>query len=147
MVYKKIKIALKQRDEPIPSGPTMYEKEDMPIDADDASNLSHFIREQTDGKAAGRDTFASAAAHQESMTTNPYVMAEGKLKINEKYVQTKLDKMCGEPTDAILSFSRQDITNDSRERNDQTLGKYLEELSETARVKCDVCHLEKFHHS
>ena len=55
--------------------------------------------------------------------------------------------MCGEPKDAILSFSRQDIKDDGTERNDQTLGKYLEELAETARVKCNECNLEKFQHS
>ena len=68
----------------------------------------------------------------------------GRLKINEKYVQTKLDKMCGNPKDAILTFSRQDIANGSTERNDQTLGKYLEELTENPWTKCDHCKLEKF---
>ena len=74
-------------------------------------------------------------------------MADGKLKINEKYVQTKLDKMCGMPKDSILYFSKQDIVHDDKMRNDQTLGKYLEELAETAKLKCTVCNLEKYHHS
>ena len=109
MVYKKIKIALKQRDEPIPSGPTGYEREDMPEDLNDT--MTNFIRENTD-TPSNRDTFAGAELNK------PFVMADGRLKINEKYVQTKLDKMCGVPKDSILSFSRQNITNDSKERND-----------------------------
>lgn len=78
MVYKKIKIGLKQRDEPIPSGPTGYEREDMPDDLNDTMN--NFIRENTD-TPSNRDTFST----QEN-TNRPFVMADGKLKINEKYV-------------------------------------------------------------
>ena len=110
MVYKKIKIGIKQRDEPLPSGPTGYEREDMPEDLNDT--MTNFIRENTD-TPSNRDTFNGAENFNK-----PFVMADGRLKINEKYVQTKLDKMCGVPKDAILSFSRQNITNDSKERND-----------------------------
>ena len=112
MVYKKIKIALKQRDEPIPSGPTAYEREDIPEDLNDT--MSNFIRENTDNPS-NRETFSTAA----EMNNRPFVMSEGRLKINEKYVQTKLDKMCGMPNNAILYFSRQDFGNkNSKERND-----------------------------
>ena len=55
--------------------------------------------------------------------------------------------MCGMPKDSILYFSKQDIVHDDKMRNDQTLGKYLEELAETAKLKCTVCNLEKYHHS
>lgn len=76
------------------------------------------------------------------------MMAEGRLKVNEKYVQTKLDRMCGEPKDAILYFSRQDIPEgDKKQRNDCTLGKYLEGLAESAKAKCTVCHNERYMHS
>lgn len=75
-------------------------------------------------------------------------MADGKLAINEKYVQTKLDKMCGLPTDNVLYFNRQDIHDaDKALRNDQTLGRYLEDLAEGARLKCTECNQEKYHHS
>ena len=43
LVYKKIKIMLKQRDEPIPSGPTAYDREDYPGDMNDTIN--EFLRE------------------------------------------------------------------------------------------------------
>ena len=55
--------------------------------------------------------------------------------------------MCGMPRDAILYFSRQDVTDGDKKRNDCTLGKYLEELAETAKVKCAECHFEKYMHS
>lgn len=37
---------------------------------------------------------------------DPHRPEDEKVDINEKFVQTKLDKMCGQPTDAILYFSR-----------------------------------------
>ena len=43
LIYKKIKIALKQRDKPIPSGPRYYESGDIPGDLNDT--ISEFVRE------------------------------------------------------------------------------------------------------
>ena len=75
--------------------------------------MSNFIRENTD-TPSNRDTFNT----QENFN-KPFVMSDGRLKINEKYVQTKLDKMCGEPKDAILTFSRQNTGGDNnKERSD-----------------------------
>ena len=79
MVYKKIMIALKQRDEAIPSGPTAYEREDIPSDLNDT--MSNFIRENTE-HPSNRDTFSTTAEN----VNKPFVMSDGRLKINEKYV-------------------------------------------------------------
>jgi len=42
LIYKKIKIALKQRNESIPSGPSAWGHEDLPEGIDDIDN---FLRE------------------------------------------------------------------------------------------------------
>ena len=102
LVYKRTKIILKQRDEPIPSGPSAYDHEDIPHGLD--NTLGEFIRENTDR----RDTVTEVRATEDE-----------KVNINEKFVQTKLDKMCGQPSDAILYFSRQDLRDPERKkRND-----------------------------
>ena len=80
LVYKRIKIILKQRDEPIPNGPSAIDHEDI-IQQGLDNTLGEFIRENADGR---RDTINDSL--------NP---AEVAVNINEKFVQTKLDKMCG----------------------------------------------------
>ena len=87
LVYKKIKILMKQPDEAVPSGPTYWGQEDT----DDT--IDNFLKEQTDGSR-----LASVADSQ-----NP---AKSRLKIDEKWVHHNLDQMCGKPREAILYFNR-----------------------------------------
>jgi hypothetical protein len=55
LIYKKIKIAIKQRDGPIPSGPS-WEHEDIPQGIDDIDN---FLRENSaQTHHASRDSFS-----------------------------------------------------------------------------------------
>ena len=110
--------------------------------------IGEFIRENVDSK---RDTWASPTDSIMAGRTMTAALGEGgghKMNINEKYIQTKLDRICGAPRDNILYFSRQDIKDaEKKQKPDQTLGKYLEELVETAKLKCTECNLEKYHHS
>lgn len=104
--------------------------------------LGEFIRDNATDR---RDMMNLTGGENAS---KPFVMSDGKVNINERYVQTKLDKMCGIPRDSILYFSRQNIKDATKkERNDQTLGRYLEELADTAKLKCIECNQEKFQHS
>ena len=81
LVYKKIKIALKQRDLPIPHGPTAYELEDIPEDLNDT--IGEFIRETSDAQHhRGRETYSQQDLHHNRLTAE----ADNRLKINEKYV-------------------------------------------------------------
>ena len=45
--------------------------------------------------------------------------------------------MCGTPQDAIFSFNKRNIHNTRYERDDSTIGKYLEELAVKAKETCD----------
>ena len=97
LIYKKIKIALKQRNAPIPSGPSAWEHEDIPEGIDDIDN---FLRENSELHSR-RDTDSENPTFRQKQ--------DAKLKIDEKYVHNKLDKMCGMPKGAVLYFNRQDI--------------------------------------
>ena len=99
--------------------------------------ITEFLRDTTER----RETFTEGSIRLDQNT-------DAKVNINEKYIQTKLDKMCGQPSDAILYFSRQDLKDpEKKKRNDQTLGRYLEELSDTAKKKCNNCDAQKHQHS
>ena len=85
---------LKQKDEYIPSGPSAYDSNDIPQDLNDT--IGEFLRENSDIPSR-RETFST-----NDNPNRPFMTAEGKLTINEKFVQTKLDKMCDQPRDFIL---------------------------------------------
>lgn len=59
------------------------------------------------------------------------------LKIDEHFVKTKIDQMCGQPTKEKKVFY---------EQNDETLGKALRRLCKEALSNCERCHTPKFKH-
>ena len=138
LIYKKIKIALKQRNESIPSGPSAWGQEDIPDGNDD---LDNFLNENATEQSSTRGTMSLEITNRQKQ--------DAKLKIDEKFVHNKLDKMCGMPQSTVLFFNRQDIKDqDKKMRNDETLGMYLEDLAANAKIKkCQTCDLAQYHHS
>lgn len=74
LVYKKIKIILKQRDQIIPSGPSDYDHQDIPGVMDDT--ITEFLRDTTER----RETFTEGSIRLDQQNS------DGKVNITEKYI-------------------------------------------------------------
>lgn len=75
---------------------------------------------------------------------------------SEKYVNTKLDKICGKPINKRVQYYRQHFCDEKgnsfdenklREENDKTLGAFILECAQTVHKTCDVCNFEQGKHS
>jgi hypothetical protein len=70
--------------------------------------------------------------------------AADKEKVNENYVKTKIDSMCGCPKKEKMTFYGKD--------QDETIGKFLYRMSKMFSSQCDQCkelmfkHLFQYYH-
>lgn len=64
-------------------------------------------------------------------------------KINENFVKTKIDSMCGCPIKEKITFYKE---NDEEKNNDKTLGKFLTKLCKKAARPCEHCKDPMYKH-
>jgi len=64
-----------------------------------------------------------------------YLPENDELKINEKFVHNKIDKICGHPIKQKVVFYQEKFDEDGlpNESNDLTLGKYLEQILQKSK--------------